>query len=130
MWKEKSMPENCPPSIAIELDNEEVFRVLKSSQPSEDDFKTYASLNPENERYRGLCKAYAISFYNSFENAKKMRNEALADRGTNHGDYIGKYAILKDTGKSQLKQDTGHYSIWFYERWDFSNFRSLNVEKI
>ena len=93
MYKE-ILPFNCPPINSKESDIE-VYRIIKSELPSENDFVIYANLYPNNERYKSLCKAYAISFYDSVQNAKKALEEAT-NRGNNIGSFIAQYQ-LKDT---------------------------------
>lgn len=119
MWKE-ILPENCPPVNAKET-TIEVFRILKNSTASEDDFKPYAIMYPNNSRYKTLCKAYAISFYDSLQNAEIARNQAL-NRGNNIGDYIGQFTLLATHGRNEFKPKTGHYSTWLYASWEFQNF--------
>lgn len=127
MWKE-ILPINCPPASAKET-TIYAFRILKESTPSEEDFKPYARLYPENQRYSNLCKAYAISFYDTLENAKTAWKDAL-DRGNNIGNHVGKFLILEAHGRNELKPKTGHYSTWFYSSWDFQNFNPSFVTAI
>ncbi len=127
MWKEV-LPNNCPPDSAKE-EKVDVFRILKESNPSEDDFIPYARLYSENPRYKALCKAYAISFYDSIENAKNAWEDALT-RGNNIGNYIGQFSLLEIHGKNEFKPKTGHYSTWFYSDWEFQNFNTSFVTAI
>ncbi len=127
MWKEK-LPSNCPPSAATES-TMEVYRILKDATPTEDDFKPYARIYMNNPRYKTLCSAYAISFYNSIQNAKTAWKDAF-DRGNNLGSHIGQFTVLEIHGKNQFKQKTGHYSSWFYSSWDFKNFNPSFISAI
>lgn len=127
MWKE-SLPENCPPLKAKE-DRIEVYRILKEATPNENDFIPYAKLYPENPRYNTFCKAYAISFYDTFENAK-IALEAAVQRGKSIGNFIGQYEITEADGKNEYTLKNGHYSTWFYSAWSFQNFNPSEVKEI
>jgi hypothetical protein len=127
MWKE-NLPSDCPPKEAIEIKSK-VFRILKEEIPSEIDFTPYSRLYPDNERYRYLCKAFAVSFYNSFQNAKKSWSEAY-QRENNLGNYIGEYEINESDGKSTYLSNTGHYSTWFYSTWNFRSFNPISIKAI
>ena len=124
MWKE-DLPKNCPPRKALEKDIQ-VYRILKSDAHQAEDFKNYLALYPDNPRYKEICKAYALSFYDSVENAKL----ALQKYTTLEGTHIGEYKLNKDHGVCNYADDSGHYSIWFYETWDFNTFTPINISSI
>jgi len=127
MWKE-NLPINCPPLNAKEIKTE-VFRIIKDEVPTEHDFAPYSKLYPDNPRYNSLCKAYAVSFYDSFQNAKIALEDAL-DRGNNIGSFIGQYEINENDGINEYKSNTGHYSTWFYKSWDFQKFNPSSIIQI
>lgn len=119
MWKEV-LPENCPPATATEI-SQDVFRILQDENSTENDFIPYSKLHPDNKRYKTLCKAHAISFYDNLENAKEAYKMALT-RNKTIGNYIGKFTLSTTDGKSEYTQSNGHFSTWFYNSWDFNNF--------
>lgn len=127
MYKEV-LPIECPPSTAKES-NIEVFRIVKNEIPTEDDFLCYTNLYPNNLRYKSLCKAYAISFYDSVQNAKVAWKDAL-ERGNNIGSFIAQYELIESDGRHEYKPKTGHYSTWLYNSWDFKNFNPSFVKEI
>ena len=127
MWREE-LPKNCPPKTATEL-NQDVFRILENDISTSDDFTPYVKLYPDNKRYKSLCKAHAISFYDNVENAKDAYKIALK-RGRTIGHYIGKFALATTDGKSEYTSTNGHYSTWFYASWDFKNFYCSFVTSI
>jgi|GEM_PF-827908 hypothetical protein len=128
MWKE-TLPENCPPPAATEI-NQEVYRILQFEDSSEDDFIPYAKLRPNNKRYNNtLCLAYAISFFDTIDNAKAAYINSLL-RGRKLGDYIGKFSLLNTDGKSTYNSTNGHISTWLYNSWELKNFKCLNVTSI
>jgi hypothetical protein len=126
MWKEK-LPNNCPPNTATE-GKLKVYRILKTKIALEEDFISYAKMYEDNPRYKELCKAYAISFYNNIENAKIALKLALA-RGNNIGAYIGEFLINETDGKNEITANSGHISTWFYNTWKLDTFNaSLIIE--
>lgn len=127
MWKE-TLPENCPPTTATELE-QDVFRILQNETSTENDFTPYVKLYPDNKRYKNLCKAYAISFYDNIENAKEAYKIALT-RGKTIGNYIGQFTLTPNDGKSEYTSSNGHFSTWFYNSWDFNDFDCSFVTSI
>jgi hypothetical protein len=127
MWKE-TLPENCPPETARGLE-QDVFRILQNEIPTANDFIPYAKLYPNNKRYKNLCKAYAISFYDNLENTKEAYKFALK-RGKIIGKYIGKFKLTVKDGLSEYDSRNGHISTWFYKSWDFNNFNCSFVTSI
>ncbi|MBY8963446.1 hypothetical protein KJK34_11840 [Flavobacterium sp. D11R37] len=124
MWKDE-LPKNCPPKKAFEKETE-VYRILSEETPSVEDFRNYCYLNPENERYKELCKAYALSFFNSKENALN----AIQRSSNLQGKFIGEYKLNKSHGVCELNSRNGHYSVWFYDSWKFEDFSPTQVIKI
>lgn len=121
MWKEE-LPNSCPPKKAIEQEIE-VYRVLSTDTPTEDDFKNYCKLYPNNPRYREMCKAYSLSFYNSIENAMSALSRSSNLKGT----HIAKYLIDTTHGVCEFKSTSGHYSVWLYDSWGFKDFNPIKI---
>lgn len=127
MWKEK-LPIDCPPSSAKELDLQ-AYRILKTETPSKMDFLPYIYLYPENERYKSLCEAYAISSFDTEQNAIKAWKGAL-NRGKNIGTHIAEVCISLSDGKNNFNSNSGHYSTWLYESKDYDTFECTNIKVI
>lgn len=127
MWKE-DLPERCPTNKAIDYEGS-VFRVTKTNTPSIDDFKVYAKLYPDNPRYKQLCEAYAISFYDTLSNAKEAVQKSI-ERNNKLGDYIAHYNLCKDDGKSHLNGSSGHINTWFYSKSQFDIFSPINISEV
>lgn len=123
MWKE-DLPRNCPPDNAFEMERK-VYRFIKNREPQERDFYPYIKLYP-NKRLKNICKAYALSFFDTKENAIKARSNAKNDVGN----YIAEVQIIRETGRNIYTQKSGHYSTWLYETWNYSNFAIENIERI
>jgi len=124
MWKE-NLPNDCPPETAEEIE-EKVFRIVKDEEPTPDDFKPYAKLYPNNKRYKNLCRAYAVSFFDTLENATKAFLSAKT-RNRCLGKYVVEYKMSKNFGCCEYKKESGHYSIWFYSNWNFNNFDPIRI---
>lgn len=124
MWKEE-LPKNCPPKEAFEM-KQTVFRLLKDKQPKESDFYSFIKLNPNNHRYKNVCKAYAISSFNTKENVIKAKKKSNRDIGN----YVCEMTITIEVGKNIFSRKTGHFSTWIYSSWEYSNFAINNIEKI
>jgi len=127
MWKEK-LPKNCPP-VDTEREEITVYRFLRSNTLQPSDFIPYAKLYSNNIRYQKLCKAYAISFYDSKDNALKAKAEALG-RGKDLGNYVATFHFKPDYGAYQLCQVNGHISAWFSKKWDLEDFIPISIQKI
>jgi len=124
MWK-KELPKSCPPTHAIEKEVE-LYRVLSSDTPTEADFKSYCDLYPDNPRFKNLCKAYALSFYDTLDNALLALTRSTTLKGT----HIGTYQLNKTHGVCEFKEGHGHYSIWLYDNWDFNEFNPTTISPI
>lgn len=124
MWKE-ILPDNCPIEGSKEME-ENVFRILKDKDPCDEDFWVHAKKFPNNPRYKTLCAAYAVSFYNTKEKATHAINESIG-RGNKIGDYIAEYTLTKDDGISKLNENSGHLNTWFYSTSQFNIFAPINV---
>ena len=123
MWKEE-LPINCPPEIAKEMETL-AYRILKEEEPQESDFLTYVDLYPGNNRYKTLCEAFALSSFDSIQNAK-----AAWKRGKVIGGYIGEIQIEPSDGKNDVNQKTGHISTWLYETRANNQFECTDINPI
>jgi hypothetical protein len=124
MWKE-FLPEQCPPQSAEALEAE-VYRILKSPTPTEDDFVPYSRLHEQNTRYNNLCSSYAISFFNSISSAEKALESSII-RGKALGTHIGLFHLKRHHGVSQQNSSTGHINTWLYKAWSFSDFEYSKI---
>jgi hypothetical protein len=124
MWKE-NLPESCPPTNATEIEMQ-VYRILKNKTPTEEDFIPYSIQYKDNIRYKKLCVAYAISFFNTREKAKSVLLNSIT-KGNSIGNYIGEFKLTKQDGRSEITQTSGHINTWLYKSWDLSKFTLTNI---
>lgn len=127
MWKEE-LPINCPPESAKEMDTS-AYRILEEEAPQESDFLPYVHLYPDNNRYKTLCEAFALSSFDSIQNAKAAWKRALK-RGKVIGSYIGEIQIKPSDGKNDLNQKTGHISTWLYDTRTNNLFECTDINSI
>tara|TARA_Y100000589_G_scaffold329390_1_gene375857 strand:+ start:111544 stop:111936 length:393 start_codon:yes stop_codon:yes gene_type:complete len=127
MWKEE-LPMNCPPESAEEM-KISAYRILKEEEPQESDFLPYIHLYPNNSRYKSLCEAFALSFFDSIQNAKAAWKKA-SKRGKVIGGYIGKIQIEPSDGKNNLNKKTGHISTWLYNTRANNLFECTDINPI
>lgn len=119
MWKE-ALPEKCPPESATGI-NRKVFRAINSNTLTEDDFQCYAVANV---RYKNICKAYAISFFDTTEKIlEAFKRKKL-------GNFIAEIELKENHGVAHFDKDSGHLSVWFYNTWEFSNFTILSLTQV
>ncbi|MFA7122472.1 MAG: hypothetical protein WC212_00315 [Candidatus Delongbacteria bacterium] len=124
MWKE-NLPDKCPPIEAIEMNNI-CYRVLKKNEPSEKDF---IPLFKDSPRYRQICQAYAISFFDTYDNAVANFYKTL-EKGKVLGNYIAEYSVIETDGRQLFNRKNGHISVWFYSTWNLNNFIPINISSI
>jgi len=124
MWKEE-LPVNCPPESAAEMETV-AYRILKDKEPKESDFVPYVHLHPENDRYKTLCEAFALSSFDSVQNAIKAWKNAFK-RGKNIGAFIARIKIEQKDGQNECNPITGHISTWLYANRADNQFKCEDV---
>jgi len=127
MWKEE-LPMNCPPESAKEMETS-AYRILKEEVPQESDFLPYVHLYPDNSRYKTLCEAFALSSFDSIQNAKAAWKRAFK-KGKVIGGYICEIQIKPSDGKNNLNQKTGHISTWLYDTRANNLFECTDINPI
>lgn len=106
------LPINCPPKD-VEEQEIDLYRLVVPGNMVES-FKNYNELEPENEKYKFICNAYGISFFDNIESVKdlltKERNEGMA---------IAKIKITKNFGVLTKRRTLkGHYTLWLYQNFN------------
>lgn len=106
MLKYDKYPESCPPQDAAGI-NGTFFRLCQAEVPTEEDFLTHvdsgASFPPKK-----LCAAMALSFFDSYEAADKLRSKVAKFRSY----AIVEVQIETRFGICVLEQQTGHLNLW------------------
>ena len=73
-------PDDCPPQDS-EPASGEVYRLVKSNPPTEDDFEDYVNLYPERDFRERECRACGLSVFRDVEDASNLRDRVPAMRG-------------------------------------------------
>lgn len=129
MYKEV-LPDNCPPSTATEMECV-VFRLFMKNEISKDEFIPYAISKKDNPRYNNLCAAYAVSFYDSYDNAIVAYKEAVKrESELAMCTFIAALKLKKEYGRGEQKKKSGHINIWLYNSWNFRNFDVISIKEI
>lgn len=100
----------CPCAKAFGQRETVGFRFLKADPAEENDFVPPAVLAP---RGRDTCAAYALSFFDSFENAQKKFKKLATrvDATSKYGRFIGRVRLSAADGLSSLPTKDGHIDL-------------------
>lgn len=123
----KELPKNCPPKDAFSSEKI-LFRIFIEREFSKNEFIPYVDLYPENRRYKQLCIAYSLSFYNDYDNAKNAYYDAL-ERNKKLGNFIAKLRINANLGKF-FTNDSKHYNFWIYDDELISEIEFMEIQEI
>jgi len=123
MYKEL-LPNNCPPCDASEQDII-LFRAFYNSDSNDlANYLSYAQLHTENEKYKNVCRAHGLSFFDTMETAL-LKTKKLDVH------FIAKIQIKKDFGKLYLtNKNDGHYTLWLYNTFSSTNVKCLEINEI
>lgn len=106
MLKYDKYPESCPPQDAVGI-NGTFFRLCKAEVPTEEDFLTHVD-SGANFPPKKLCEAMALSLFNSYEAADKLRAKFPRFRSYS----IVEVQLEIRFGIGVLEQRTGHLNLW------------------
>ena len=106
IWKEE-LPDNCPPEDAKAPNEKELYRLVSSNPPTDNDFDSHRALYPNKIFNVSDCQAHSISIINNLSDIEKMKKLPL------HKNKIIvrlqlelKDGLIKQTGKIT------HFSWW------------------
>ncbi|WP_106598582.1 hypothetical protein [Dyadobacter jiangsuensis] len=126
MWRE-NLPDQCPPLNACNIE-ETVYRITADRTLAEEDFIPIARLKPENKRYKDLCIAHAVSFFDSYDNARAAFARAR-ERNKILGNYIVQLSVNHAHGVSEYEDESGHHSFWFYRDFTIDQLEVLDLQE-
>jgi hypothetical protein len=119
MYKEK-LPDNCPPKSALENESMILYRIFQNNKLDSTEFIPYVKRYPNDLRFQKDCKAFAVSFFVSYDFALSKYEELLR-KAKSLGNFIAKLKIPPKIGKVKVSNKTGHCSLWFYDSCDINN---------
>ena len=115
MFRE-DLPDQCPPAGAIAPDDMEVFRVIRSDQPSVGDFDSQARLGTvslEGREAEFVCRAFACSVFSQIAGARKLTK---LPKFKSHK-FIARLRLTPDAGS--VHNSSGyHWDWWISSSWD------------
>lgn len=111
----ETLPDNCPPNEASKVNSLEVFRLVRSPQPTATDFSSHANLWPH--KYGKRCREFAVSVFS--ERASLAR---LLEMPVHATKTIARLTLCEESGLvQQTGNDKTHYSWWRYSAFDAIN---------
>lgn len=124
VFREKNLPEQCPPSDAIQEDVEPVYRFIENDTLQEIDFLSHRERNlfykPEKE-----CEAAAISFYTTEQAAEELR---MKFKRKFKRKVLLKGKITKDCGIH--KTEYYHLNLWLFQDVNMLNVFPAEWEEV
>ena len=104
----EELPEGCPPADAyVPSSGLRVFRLVASLPPSEDDFRSFRSLNPASVVGVLECQTRGLSVYTNADDAEKKRKLPKLKK-------LMTCAVSLDSFSGKLKQtgQPSHHTWW------------------
>ena len=77
-----------------------------------------------------MCDAYAVSFFKTFEQTIATYKEAKIKRNNILGKFIAEIKLENNCGAGKFKESSGHYNIWLYSQFSFTQLIIRRIEKI
>ena len=106
-WAE-SLPQDCPPRDADAPTNEDYYRLIEDSEPSEVDFYSQRKKYPEKQFFVSECVARAVSVFDRIDSCQKVRKFP-----THKNKKMIKILLPEDSGLlKQNGRDISHHSWW------------------
>lgn len=124
MFKER-LPAYCPPDKA--KPNEiTLYRLFVKNEACFENFDCFINLFPENKKFQNQGFAFGISFFDSLETIKELRNKP-----GNQSKLIASVKIKEEHGKL-LKNNPkkGQYTLWLFEDFKPETVKYVIIEDI
>lgn len=120
-----TMPEGCPPEDILIATEHPFYRMAYSAEEfSDEDFKSYAELNPKKNWGEMLPLAVGLSLIDNQEKAKKNLKLPIFKK------YKGIIAINLNPQDGVVKQTgvhVSHYTWWRTTKFNKSNLTMLEI---
>ena len=101
------LPDGCPPDTAEEIiQPRDVFRLVRTNPPTEDDFKSQRAEKP-GHTFPDECKARGLSVY-----TKRRDSERLLKLPKFRGQLICRLRLGSGAGKIQQTGRRSHHTWW------------------
>lgn len=120
-----TMPQGCPPEDILVATEHPFYRMSYSADAySDDDFKSYAELNPNKDWGEMLPLAVGLSLIDNQDKAKKNLKLPMFKK------FKGVIALTLNPKDGVVKQTgvhTSHYTWWKTTHFDKLNLKMLKV---
>lgn len=120
-----TMPQGCPPEDILVATEHPFYRMAYSADKCDDeDFKTYAELNPKKDWGDMLPLAVGLSLIDNTDKAKKNLKLPIFKK------YKGIIALTLNPKDGVLKQTgvhVSHYTWWRTTQFEISNVKMLEL---
>lgn len=113
IYKEKLPNECCPPPESKDVGLTDVWRFLRSSQPTEACFASHAAKNIENKKAVCPCKWASCSLYQGERNTKEMLKLQMFKN------FVARAKVEIPAGSGHSKQDGTHVDFWEFDHFSF-----------
>jgi hypothetical protein len=111
----EQLPAQCPPDAAEEITVErEVFRVVRTDPPTEDDFRSQRALKPE-AVFHGVteCQARGVSVFSD-----RRDGEKLLKLPRMRGGLLAPVRLTPGAGRIQQTFKPSHHTWWPFADFD------------
>jgi hypothetical protein len=105
----EDLPKSCPPATATEPNNLTVYRLVKTKEPSIDDFHSYAKIGLDTPATADECRWASCSVFDSIESITSMKKLPKFKKHS-----LVSLTLTSSAGKV-LKGRNGHYDWWIYK---------------
>lgn len=112
VFKEENMPEQCPPSDAIQQDVEPVYRFIENGTVQEIDFLSHVARERPYPPHK-KCEAHALSF---FTTESAAQSTAKRFRKSFKGKSMVAGRITSECGIH--KTENHHLNLWLFKDTD------------
>lgn len=120
-----TMPTGCPPEDILVASEHPFYRMASSAESyDENDFKSYAELNPQKDWGEMLPLAVGLSLIDNIDKAKKNLKLPMFKR------FKGIITITlnpKDGVEKQTGVHTSHFTWWRTTMFDMSNLKMIEI---
>ena len=114
MLYRESLPDNCPPDTAAEIDATRlVYRLVRNNPPTNEDFRSQRTDKPTARFNVSECRARGLSIF-----ADRRVAERVAKKPNLAGSAICQVILTPGAGRIKQTGGRSHYTWWPYKDYD------------
>ncbi len=107
----ESLPDNCPPTDAVNVAYDAIYRFLPSNPPEDSHFDSYAAKEKPRPEVVDLCRWSSCSFFLAKKTAIKLLPKL-------RGRFKFLACLKVPEGSGLSKEKKGHIDFWFFNTFD------------